>query len=150
MNDLSRMKWWQKAVFYQIYPPTFADGNGDGIGDFKGMITHLDYLQDLGVDAIWLSPHYPSPGCDCGYDIACLDDMIYGDCLIYGRVEGYLGMRLLILVHCGEPFGYVSRDYFSSPAFVKVFAAVGQPPNPAWPCDADAEKFPSPSEYPKP
>ena len=63
-------KWWQQAVFYQIYPRSFADGNGDGIGDLHGMIDRLDYLQDLGIDAIWLSPHYPSPIFDCGYDIA--------------------------------------------------------------------------------
>ena len=63
-------KWWQQAVFYQIYPRSFADGNGDGIGDFPGMTAGLDYLHDLGIDAIWLSPHYPSPFLDCGYDIA--------------------------------------------------------------------------------
>ena len=64
------LKWWQSAVFYQIYPRSFADGNGDGIGDLKGIISKLDYLKDLGIDAIWLSPHYPSPQFDCGYDIA--------------------------------------------------------------------------------
>ncbi len=63
-------RWWQTAVFYQIYPRSFADGNGDGIGDFSGMTARLDYLQELGIDAIWLSPHYPSPFLDCGYDIA--------------------------------------------------------------------------------
>lgn len=63
-------KWWQSAVFYQIYPRSFADGNGDGIGDFKGMIGKLDYLQQLGIDAIWLSPHFPSPYVDCGYDVS--------------------------------------------------------------------------------
>jgi alpha-glucosidase len=67
MTDL---KWWQTAVFYQIYPRSFADGNGDGIGDFKGIIEKLDYLTDLGVDALWLSPHFPSPNWDCGYDIS--------------------------------------------------------------------------------
>ena len=67
MTDL---KWWQTAVFYQIYPRSFADGNGDGIGDFKGIVEKLDYLSDLGVDAIWLSPHFPSPNWDCGYDIS--------------------------------------------------------------------------------
>ncbi|MEA3310079.1 MAG: alpha-glucosidase [Chloroflexota bacterium] len=67
MNDL---KWWQTAVFYQIYPRSFADGNGDGIGDVQGMLAKLDYLQELGVDALWLSPHYPSPQIDCGYDIS--------------------------------------------------------------------------------
>ncbi|MEA3341337.1 MAG: alpha-glucosidase, partial [Chloroflexota bacterium] len=67
---MEELKWWQKAVFYQIYPRSFADGIGDGIGDFHGMIDRLDYLQDLGIDALWLSPHYPSPFFDCGYDIA--------------------------------------------------------------------------------
>jgi len=69
-NSMQDLKWWQKAVFYQIYPRSFADGNGDGIGDFYGMIDRLDYLQDLGIDALWLSPHYPSPFFDCGYDVA--------------------------------------------------------------------------------
>jgi alpha-glucosidase len=64
------LKWWQSAVFYQIYPRSFADGNEDGIGDLPGMIAKLDYLKELGVDAIWLSPHYPSPQYDCGYDIS--------------------------------------------------------------------------------
>jgi alpha-glucosidase len=67
---MANLKWWQSAVFYQIYPRSFADGNGDGIGDFPGMTKKLDYLRDLGVDAVWLSPHFPSPQADCGYDIS--------------------------------------------------------------------------------
>jgi alpha-glucosidase len=67
---MTSLSWWQQAVFYQIYPRSFADGNSDGIGDFAGMITKLDYLRDLGINAIWLSPHYPSPFLDCGYDIS--------------------------------------------------------------------------------
>lgn len=67
---MENLKWWQKAVFYQIYPRSFADGNRDGIGDFNGMIDRLDYLKSLGIDALWLSPHYPSPQFDCGYDIS--------------------------------------------------------------------------------
>jgi alpha-glucosidase len=67
---MSDLKWWQKAVFYQVYPRSFADSNGDGIGDLPGLIERLDYLQDLGVDGLWLSPHYPSPQVDCGYDVA--------------------------------------------------------------------------------
>jgi len=70
MENVHDLKWWQKAVFYQIYPRSFADGNGDGIGDFQGMISRLDYLKELGIDAIWLSPYYPSPNFDCGYDIS--------------------------------------------------------------------------------
>ncbi len=67
--------WWQTAVFYQIYPRSFADGNGDGIGDFRGIIEKLDYLHDLGIDALWLSPHFPSPQADCGYDISDYTDV---------------------------------------------------------------------------
>ena len=67
---MTALKWWQSAVFYQIYPRSFADGNGDGIGDFPGMTARLDHLRDLGVDALWLSPHFPSPQADCGYDIS--------------------------------------------------------------------------------
>ena len=67
---MTKLKWWQTAVFYQIYPRSFADGNGDGIGDFKGITEKLDYLKDLGIDALWLSPHFPSPNWDCGYDIS--------------------------------------------------------------------------------
>lgn len=67
---MTSLQWWQTAVFYQIYPRSFADGNGDGIGDFKGMTEKLAYLTNLGVDALWLSPHFPSPNWDCGYDIS--------------------------------------------------------------------------------
>lgn len=72
---MSKLKWWQTAVFYQIYPRSFADGNGDGIGDFSGMTAKLDHLVSLGVDAIWLSPHFPSPNWDCGYDISDYTDV---------------------------------------------------------------------------
>jgi alpha-glucosidase len=64
------MAWWEEVTFYQIYPRSFADANGDGIGDIRGIINKLDYLQWLGVGAIWLSPHYPSPQIDVGYDVS--------------------------------------------------------------------------------
>ena len=82
---MTQLKWWQEAVFYQIYPRSFADGNGDGIGDFQGMMQRLDYLEDLGIDAIWLSPHYPSPGFDCGYDVSDYT----GVAPEYGTLEGF-------------------------------------------------------------
>ena len=63
-------KWWKEAVFYQIYPRSFYDTNGDGIGDLPGIIKKLDYLKELGVDALWLSPIYDSPNDDNGYDIS--------------------------------------------------------------------------------
>ena len=62
--------WWKEAVFYQIYPRSFFDTNGDGEGDLRGISDHLDYVQTLGVDAIWLSPFYSSPNKDGGYDVA--------------------------------------------------------------------------------
>ena len=84
---MTKFAWWQTAVFYQIYPRSFADGNGDGIGDLEGINGKLDYLVDLGIDAIWLSPHYPSPQFDCGYDIADYTDVDpdYGDLDIFKR-----------------------------------------------------------------
>ncbi|MCA9517321.1 MAG: alpha-amylase, partial [Myxococcales bacterium] len=63
-------RWYQDAVIYELHVRAFQDGNGDGIGDFKGLVTRLDYLQDLGVTALWLLPFYPSPLRDDGYDIA--------------------------------------------------------------------------------
>ncbi|HEU5267050.1 MAG TPA: alpha-glucosidase, partial [Jatrophihabitans sp.] len=68
-------RWWQSAVVYQIYPRSFADGNGDGIGDLAGIRSKLDYLATLGVDVIWLSPVYPSPQDDAGYDISEYQDI---------------------------------------------------------------------------
>ncbi|MGC2327101.1 MAG: alpha-amylase family glycosyl hydrolase, partial [Candidatus Sulfotelmatobacter sp.] len=72
--------WWQHAVFYEIYPRSFADSNGDGIGDLNGIASKLDYLKDLGVDAIWISPCYPSPQFDFGYDVSDYEniDPMYG------------------------------------------------------------------------
>jgi len=69
-NTQNKWMWWQTGVIYQIYPRSFADGNGDGIGDLRGIIARLDYLSGLGIDAIWLSPIYPSPMADFGYDIS--------------------------------------------------------------------------------
>src|SRR6202522_1089332 len=73
-------EWWKNAVFYEVYPRSFADSNGDGIGDLKGIESKLDYLQQLGVDAIWISPCYPSPQVDFGYDVSDYEniDPMYG------------------------------------------------------------------------
>ena len=68
--DKTKRHWWQSAVFYQIYPKSFQDTNGDGIGDIPGIISRLDYLQKLGIDGIWLSPVCQSPQVDNGYDIS--------------------------------------------------------------------------------
>lgn len=68
--DASAQAWWQHAVFYEIYPRSFADSNGDGIGDLNGITGKLDYLKELGVDAIWITPCFPSPQVDFGYDVS--------------------------------------------------------------------------------
>ena len=62
--------WWKESVVYQVYPRSFCDSNGDGVGDLQGIISKLDYLKELGVDIIWLSPIYCSPLADQGYDIS--------------------------------------------------------------------------------
>ncbi len=72
--------WWQHAVFYEIYPRSYADSNGDGIGDLNGITSKLDYLKQLGVDAIWITPCFPSPQVDFGYDVSNYEDIdpMYG------------------------------------------------------------------------
>ena len=67
---MEKTRWYKDKVFYQIWPRSFKDGNGDGMGDLWGVYEKLDYLKSLGIDGIWFSPIYPSPGADCGYDIA--------------------------------------------------------------------------------
>ena len=69
-------KWWHSSVVYQIYPRSFMDSNGDGIGDLNGIISRLDYLKELGIDAIWLSPVFKSPNDDNGYDISDYKDIM--------------------------------------------------------------------------
>jgi glycosidase len=64
------VSWWREGVLYQIYPRSFADSNGDGIGDIPGIVARLDYLAWLGIDGIWLNPTYPSPNVDWGYDVS--------------------------------------------------------------------------------
>ena len=80
MLDKTKRGWWKSAVFYQIYPKSFQDTNGDGVGDLQGVIARLDYLKALGVDGIWLSPVCASPQADNGYDISdyCAIDPMFG------------------------------------------------------------------------
>ena len=68
--DMNDQNWWRHAVIYEVYPRSFGDSNADGIGDLNGITAHLDYLKSLGVDAIWITPFYPSPQIDFGYDIS--------------------------------------------------------------------------------
>ena len=85
--------WWKEAVIYQIYPRSFADSNGDGIGDLNGITAHLDYLETLGIDVIWLSPVYKSPNDDNGYDISDYRDIMED----FGTMEDF--DRLLAEAH---------------------------------------------------
>ena len=70
-----KQPWWKDAVVYQIYPKSFQDSDGDGVGDIRGIISRLDYLQELGIDAVWISPMYCSPQNDNGYDISDYQDI---------------------------------------------------------------------------
>ena len=67
---VSERKWWKDGVVYQIYPASFKDSNGDGIGDLNGILSELDYIRSIGVDTIWICPMYDSPQVDMGYDIS--------------------------------------------------------------------------------
>ncbi|HEV2269770.1 MAG TPA: alpha-amylase family glycosyl hydrolase, partial [Steroidobacteraceae bacterium] len=85
---MSAFPWWRGAVIYQIYPRSFLDSNGDGIGDLKGIAARLDYVAALGVDAIWVSPFFKSPMADFGYDIADFRavDPLFGDLADFDRL----------------------------------------------------------------
>ncbi|MFD6433393.1 glycoside hydrolase family 13 protein [Streptomyces venezuelae] len=97
----TRTDWWRDAVIYQVYPRSFADGDGDGMGDLEGIRSRLPYLRDLGVDAVWLSPFYASPQADAGYDVAdyrAIDPM-FGSLLDADAVIRYaheLGLRIIV------------------------------------------------------
>ncbi len=82
---MERKRWYKDMVFYQIWPRSFLDGNGDGMGDLHGVYEKLDYIHDLGCDGIWFSPLYPSPGADCGYDISDYMDIDP----MYGGMEAF-------------------------------------------------------------
>jgi alpha-glucosidase len=87
-RDAEGHEWWQHAVFYEIYPRSFADSNNDGVGDLKGITSKMGYLHDLGVDAIWITPCFPSPQVDFGYDVADYEniDPMYGTLSDFDRM----------------------------------------------------------------
>ena len=99
--NMEHTRWFKDKVFYQIWPRSFRDGNGDGIGDLWGVLEKLDYLQELGIDGVWFSPLYPSPGADCGYDISDYMDIApeYGGMEAFRAVLDGLhqrGMKLIL------------------------------------------------------
>jgi len=101
MSKSDHLLWWQKGIIYQIYPRSFQDSNGDGVGDLPGIITRLDYLQWLGVDAVWISPIYQSPMADFGYDISdyCSVHPLFGSLQDFDRLLDEVhkrGMKLIL------------------------------------------------------
>ena len=110
MLDKTKRGWWQSAVFYQIYPKSFQDTTGSGIGDLKGIISRLDYLEKLGIDGIWLSPVCASPQVDNGYDVSdyCAIDPMFGtledmeNLISEAKKRGISIIMDLVLNHCSD------------------------------------------------
>ena len=160
---MDTLKWWQRAVIYEIAPVSFQDSNGDGKGDLPGLIRRLDYLEWLGVDAVWLTPIYRSPMLDLGYDIAdfCAIDPVFGTMQDFERLVDTLharGMRLILDFvpnHTSDqhPWFKESRTSRSNPKrkwYVWADAGTnGGPPNnwlsrfggSAWQCDEKTDQY---------
>jgi alpha-glucosidase len=123
LQDNGNRDWWRSAVIYQIYPRSFADGNGDGVGDLAGIRARLGYLADLGVDAVWFSPWYASPMADAGYDVADYRaiDPLFGtlpeaEALI--RDAHALGIRIVVDVvpnHCSDAHPWFQEALAAGP-----------------------------------
>ena len=139
----SRSQWWREAVIYQVYPRSFLDTNGDGVGDLPGITAKLDYIAQLGVDIVWISPFFTSPMKDFGYDVAdyCDVDPLFGTLSDFDRLlerAHALGLKVMIdqvLSHCSDqhPWFVESRQSRDNPkAEWYVWAdpqADGSPPN---------------------
>jgi alpha-glucosidase len=156
-------KWWKESVAYQVYPRSFMDSNGDGIGDLKGVTAKLDYLKELGIDVIWLSPMYKSPNDDNGYDISDYQDIMeeFGTMADFNELlEGVhkRGMKLildLVINHTSDehPWFIESRSSKDNPKRDWYIWRDGkdgqQPPNnwesifsgPAWRYDKETEQY---------
>lgn len=159
----ARYPWWRGATIYQIYPRSFADANGDGIGDLAGITAHLDHVASLGVDAIWISPFYTSPMVDFGYDIAdyCDIDPIFGTLADFDALVARAhALELKVIVdqvyaHTSDRhawFGESRQDRSNARADWYVWADPkpdGTPPNnwqsvfggPAWTWDARRRQY---------
>ncbi|PSK82234.1 oligo-1,6-glucosidase [Murinocardiopsis flavida] len=152
-----RADWWRESVVYQVYPQSFQDSDGDGVGDLPGIIDRLDYLRLLGVDVVWLSPVYPSPGDDNGYDISeyCDINPQFGTLADWDRLRDGLharGMRLimdLVVNHTSDAHPWfiesrASRDAPRRDFYIWRDSPDGTPPNnwrsvfsgPAWEHDS--------------
>ena len=143
MDALGPSPWWQTSVLYQIYPRSFADSDGDGVGDLEGLRLHLDHVARLGIDGVWLSPIYQSPMADFGYDVSdhCAIDRTFGDLRTFDRLLADVHSRDLRLLldwvpnHTSDhhPWFVESRSARTSPKrdwYVwRDGRAGGRPPN---------------------
>ena len=137
--------WWKSAVFYQIYPKSFQDTNGDGIGDLQGIISRLDYLKELGIDGIWLSPVCQSPQVDNGYDVSdyCAIDPMFGsmedmeELIRQAEARGITIIMDLVLNHCSDQHRWFleakkSKDSPYHDYFIWRDGDPHTPPNDMW------------------
>ena len=147
------MSWWHDAVFYELYVRSFADSDGDGVGDLRGIRERLPYLRDLGVDALWLTPFYPSPGADHGYDVADYVDVdpLFGTLADFDALVADAhrrGLRLIVDVvpnHTSSLHPWFTGD---RARYVTAPAADGLPNNwpsnwggPAWTLDPERREY---------
>ena len=110
---MNSSKWYFNSIFYQIYPQSFQDSNGDGMGDLEGIISRLDYLQSLGIDAVWLNPIYPSPFKDAGYDVSDYKNIAsrYGNLTMFDRLIKEAHKRNIKIV-MDIVFNHTSNEHF--------------------------------------
>ncbi len=163
MSDSEHEPWWRGAVIYQIYPRSFRDSNGDGIGDLPGIIEKLDHIAGLGVDAVWISPFFKSPMRDFGYDISDYRavEPMFGTSADFDRLIAAAhdrGLKVIIdmvLAHCSDQHGWFeesrqSRDNPKADWFVWADAKPdGSPPNnwqsvfggPSWQWDSRRSQY---------
>ena len=142
--------WWRDAVVYQVYPRSFQDSDGDGVGDLAGIASRLDHLAWLGVDALWLSPIYPSPGADSGYDVSDYTgiDPVYGGFEDFDRLSAECRARgIRLLMDLVPSHTSIEHPWFREHPDWYVWA--DQPPNnwrasfggPAWSLDERSGRY---------
>src|SRR5215475_1675101 len=141
-SQQSAAPWWKHAVFYELYPRSFADSDNNGLGDINGITSKLDYLKQLGVDAIWITPCYPSPQVDFGYDVSDYEniDPMYGNMKDFDALSSEAhqrGIRIImdfVLNHTSDQHAWFqesrsSRDNAKRNWYIWRDGNGNQPPN---------------------